>query len=215
MLADVTPSALVAVSVNVPVPVIVRLGNVSTPPEFVGVPAATVPGPPETGLSVNVTGPVNDAIVPPLPSTALTPTAGVTATPATTALGGGGENWTPHAPVTVVDGLEPDSEKPPATVEAQLPLDALQATLICSVTPSDPPGETAGVMLDIVTDPAGVVETVPVLPPRRLAVVIVKPVGAVRVTELNDFELAVGLLNVAVSVGVAPAGTDAGDILSV
>ena len=116
--------------------------------------------------------------------------------------------------MTVVEGLEPDSEKPPATVEPQLPVDALQATLICSVTPSDPPGKTAELIPDIVTDPAGVVETVPVLPPRRLAVVIVKSVGAVRVTELNEFVLVVRLLNVAVSVGVAPLATDdGGDIL--
>jgi len=191
-----------AVSENWPRPVIDTPEIVTTPPEGDPVPGTKLVADP---LSASVTGPANEAIGPPLPSTAWTCTEnGVPET----ALVGCCTNCNAQAPVTAVDGLGPDREKPPPTAELQFPGDAAaQGTLACSGTASVPPGAIAAVLLESVMVPVPCPEAVQ---PAGSVAVIVQLVGATSVTELNDDVLADRLLNVAVIGDAVPTGTEAG-----
>ena len=123
------------------------------------------------------------------------------------ALVGACTNVNLHVPWTLVDGLVPSGEKPPPTDEPQAPPDEPHGALITSVTASEEPGAPAGEMPVMVTDPAGSALTAPLAPFNRVAELIVKPGGAVRVTEVNGAVLESALVNVAISVGVVPANT--------
>lgn len=199
MLADADPSELVAVSENWPRPLIVAL-VVTTPPLAEDDPMASEPEP-EIVFNDNVTGPLNAGIGVPLPSTARTCTTnGVPEM----ALCGCCTICSAHAPVSVVDGLLPDSEKPPPTADVQLPGDvAPQGTLTCSGTTIEPPGATDCVALDSVIDPVPCPVAVQ-FAGTVAAIVQPDPEGTFSVTELNDEELLDGLPKVAVSADVVP-----------